>query len=90
MLVERWKLLDRTDTIAALAKKVSQVSQDRSRKPGTVGAYTCLAPFEQGQAVGALLYTDILNLDMKILDFVKSGGQRLTLGRTVFELAFPL
>ena len=32
------------------------------------------------------VYRTSLNLNVKVLDFVKSGGPKLTVGRTVFEL----
>ena len=31
-------------------------------------------------------YSANLNLRMKVLDFVKLGGPKLTVGRTIFEL----
>ena len=31
-------------------------------------------------------YTASLNLNVKVLDFVKSGGPKLTVGRTIFEM----
>ena len=31
-------------------------------------------------------YTASLNVKVKVLDFVKSGGPKLTVGRTIFEM----
>ena len=33
-----------------------------------------------------LAYRSSLNLKLKVLDFVKFGGPKLTVGRTIFEL----
>ena len=33
-----------------------------------------------------LSYKDRRNLSLKVLDFVKSGGPKLTVGRTIFEM----
>ena len=35
-------------------------------------------------------YTASLNLKVKVLDFVKSGGPKLTVGRTIFEMRLAL
>ena len=42
-------------------------------------------PSPNGMARG-LDYTTSLNLNVKVLDFVKSGGPILTIDRTIFEV----
>ena len=36
------------------------------------------------------IYSANLNLSVKVLDFVKSGGPKLTVDRTIFEIRLAL
>ena len=41
-------------------------------------------------AQGNPAYTTNLNFKVKVLDFVKSGGPKLTVARTIFEMRLEL